>query len=100
MLVVCCVRLNCVCMFCRGLWFDVVWLGLIVCGCVRVCCCNVVVWFVCDVICDAVWLGCCAVVAVLLCVCCVFVCLCFAGGLLRNVVRYVFVCAVVLCAYL
>ena len=49
---------------------------------VLVCCCNVVVCVVCDLICDVVWLGCCGVVAVLLCVCNVFVCLCVVCGLL------------------
>ena len=46
-------------------------LGLIVGVCVRVCCCNVVVCFACDLTCDVVWLGCCGVVAVLL-----FMCVC------------------------
>ena len=69
MLFVCArVRLTCVCVICCDLGFDVAWSGLIVCICARVCCCNVVVWFVCDLLCDVVWLGCCGVAAVLLCV--------------------------------
>ena len=56
-----CVRLNCVCMFCCDVWFDVVWSGLIVCVCARVCYCHVVVRFVCDVLVAVVLLLCCCV---------------------------------------
>ena len=41
------VRLTFVCVMCCDLGFDVACSGLIVCVCARVCCCNVVVWFVC-----------------------------------------------------
>ena len=59
-----CVRLNCVCMFCCDVWFDVVWSGLIVCVFVLVC---VIVMWLCglSVMYWLLWCCCCVVVCVM-----------------------------------